>query len=61
MTGTKSQIFEPRRAAAKTYAELYGLYHRLHDGFGMRGSKEPLHGVMKDLIAIRNRVRREGE
>ncbi|MBV9124054.1 MAG: ribulokinase [Planctomycetes bacterium] len=59
MTGTKSQVFQPRPQAAGTYAELYGLYRRLHDAFGTPGYKEPLYSVMKDLIAIRHRVRRE--
>lgn len=58
MTGTKSTVFRPRKAAAATYAELYGLYRQLHDAFGTAGTKEPLYGVMKELIAIRNRVRR---
>ncbi|TVS10522.1 MAG: ribulokinase [Planctomycetaceae bacterium] len=57
MTGTKTTVFRPRKAAAATYAELYGLYRQLHDAFGTTGSKGPLHNVMKDLIAIRNRVR----
>jgi L-ribulokinase len=61
MTGTKTTVFRPRKAAAKTYAELYGLYRQLHDAFGTSGYKGQLHNVMKDLIAIRNRVRRGGE
>ena len=58
MTGTKSTVFRPRKAAARTYAELYRLYRQLHDAFGTAGYKGQLHNVMKDLIAIRNRVRR---
>jgi L-ribulokinase len=61
MTGTKTTVFRPRKAAAKTYAELYGLYRQLHDAFGTTGYKGQLHNVMKDLIAIRNRVRQGGE
>jgi L-ribulokinase len=57
MTGTKATVFRPRKAAAATYAELYGLYRQLHDAFGTTGYKGQLHHVMKDLIAIRNRVR----
>ena len=59
MTGTKSEVFRPRQAAAATYARLYSLYRRLHDAFGVPGNTEPLHAVMKELIAVRNRVRRE--
>ena len=57
MTGTKTTVFRPRKAAAATYAQLYGLYRQLHDAFGTTGYKGQLHNVMKDLIAIRNRVR----
>ena len=58
MTGTKPTVYRPRKAAAATYAELYGLYRQLHDAFGTTGYKGQLYNVMKDLIAIRNRVRR---
>lgn len=61
MTGTKATVFRPRKAAAAVYAELYGLYRQLHDAFGTTGSKGQLHNVMKDLIAIRNRVRQGGQ
>jgi len=57
MTGTKSTVLRPRKAAAATYAELYGLYRQLHEAFGTTGYRGQLHNVMKDLIAIRNRVR----
>ncbi|MBN2579564.1 MAG: ribulokinase [Pirellulales bacterium] len=58
MTGVKPKIFRPNPAAAKTYAELYPLYRLLHDAFGTRTFDGNLHRVMKDLIAIRNRVRK---
>jgi len=61
MTGTKETVFRPRKAAAATYAQLYRLYRQLHDAFGVPGAREDLGRVMKDLIAIRNRVRREGQ
>ena len=60
MTGTKDVVYRPRPAAVATYADLYRLYRCLHDAFGVPDTREPLHGVMKELIAIRNRVRREG-
>lgn len=59
MTGVKDHVYRPNRAAAKVYAELYAIYRHLHDAFGTPTCKESLHHVMKDLIAIRNRVRRE--
>jgi len=57
MTGVRPQVFRPNKAA-KTYAELYVLYRTLHDGFGTSGFSGRLDRVMKDLIAIRNRVRK---
>jgi len=58
MTGTKTQVFRPRKAAAATYAKLYPLYGQLHDAFGLSSCPGRLDGVMKELIAIRNQVRR---
>jgi L-ribulokinase len=60
MTGVKSTVYRPRKAAATVYAELYKLYRQLHDAFGTAGYKKSLDRVMKDLIAIRNRVRKGG-
>jgi L-ribulokinase len=58
MTGVKPTVYCPSRAAAKTYAELYALYRTLHDNFGTSGCYGKLDGVMKQLIAVRNRVRK---
>ena len=59
MTGVKDHVYRPNQAAAKVYAELYRLYRLLHDAFGTSTCNEQLHHVMKDLIAIRSRVRRK--
>ena len=59
MTGVKDHVYRPNKAAAKTYAELYGLYRVLHDAFGTNRAQQNLGHVMKQLIAIRNRTRRE--
>lgn len=61
MTGTKTKIYGPRRAAAKVYAGLYELYRELHDAFGTAGYRGRLDHVMKDLIAIRDAARRKRE
>ena len=58
MTGVKTTVYRPRKAAAAVYAELYGLYRQLHDAFGTAGYAKSLDRTMKDLIAIRNRVRK---
>ena len=58
MTGVKKTVYRPRKAAAAVYAELYGLYRTLHDAFGTTSSRGKLGGVMKQLIALRDRVRK---
>ncbi len=58
MTGVRRKVYRPRKAAAETYAVLYGLYRTLHDAFGTTQFKGKLDHVMKELIAIRDRVRK---
>ncbi len=58
MTGVKKEVYRPRKAAAAVYADLYELYRTLHDAFGTTASAGKLGGVMKRLIAIRDRVRK---
>ncbi|MEQ8849723.1 ribulokinase [Botrimarina sp.] len=58
MTGVKPTVYEPIPANAAVYAELYRVYKTLHDAFGSAGWSGSLAGVMKDLIAIRNRARK---
>lgn len=59
MTGVKETVYRPAKAAARIYAELYPLYRALHDGLGTTRTGVALNRVMKDLIAIRDRVRKE--
>ncbi len=67
MTGCKDTTYEPRTDAAAVYADLYVLYKYLHDAFGGTetavvsepvGPQTRMARVMKDLIDIRDRVRR---
>jgi L-ribulokinase len=53
-------VFRPDPRSVKVYAELYKLYKQLHDGFGGIDRDKPsaMGNVMKDLIAIRDRVRK---
>jgi L-ribulokinase len=60
MTGVKKVVYRPKKAAADVYAELYALYRTLHDAFGKTGARPPVDDVMKDLVALRDRVRRDG-
>ena len=51
-------VFKPNPTAQAVYRELYALYKKLHDAFGTKDWSGNLHGVMKELIAIRSRVRK---
>ena len=57
MTGLKSKIFQPNPKAHAVYQKLYSLYRKLHDSFGLQQPNGSLHGVMKELIQIRNEAR----
>jgi L-ribulokinase len=50
--------YQPVRENHQTYKELYALYRRVHDAFGTRQGSGQLFGVMKELLEIRDRVRR---
>ncbi|HEX7619025.1 MAG TPA: ribulokinase [Verrucomicrobiae bacterium] len=58
MTGLKPKIYRPNPKAHEIYRELYPLYRTLHDAFGTKDWNGNLFGVMKELIDIRNRVRK---
>ncbi len=58
MTGVKPTVYRPRKAAATVYAELYSLYRALHDAFGTADRNADVSQVMKQLISIRDRVRK---
>ncbi len=57
MTGTKPKFYRPNKAAVRVYAELYALYHTLHDAFGTSTFTGKIDSVMKQLIAIREKAR----
>ncbi|HID74939.1 MAG TPA: ribulokinase [Planctomycetaceae bacterium] len=58
MTGVSPTVYRPRRAAVAVYGQLYRLYRTLHDAYGTTNFKGRLYNVMKELIAIRDRVRK---
>jgi L-ribulokinase len=58
MTGLKPKVYTPNPKAHVVYLKLYPVYKKLHDAFGTREWNGNLHGVMKQLIDIRNRVRK---
>lgn len=63
MAGVRNGAYRPDPAAHAVYRRLFGLYGALHDAFAATGGAVPLHGVMKDLLRLRDEVRsgRAGE
>ncbi len=58
LCGVREQVYKPIAANVPVYAELYGLYRRLHDAFGIKSENgAQLNTVMKELLAIRDRQR----
>jgi L-ribulokinase len=57
MTGLKPRVFKPNAKAHAVYRQLYALYKQLHDAFGREDWNGNLHGVMKQLIEIRQKAR----
>ncbi|MGQ9731273.1 MAG: ribulokinase [Candidatus Zipacnadales bacterium] len=53
MVGVKDIVYEPDPAAQTVYAELYKLYKRLHDAFGVKGTTHELADVMKRLLDLK--------
>ncbi|HYC70320.1 MAG TPA: ribulokinase [Opitutaceae bacterium] len=56
MTSLKRISYRPKAAARETYDDLYALYRTLHDAFGGRAGQADLGGVMKALLAIKERA-----
>ena len=57
MTALRPQVFHPDPKSQATYDRLYSLYHRVHDAFGVRGTKDDLSDVMKELLTMRDEAR----
>jgi L-ribulokinase len=60
MTSIKRKQYRPDPAARKVYDQLYVLYRQLHDSFGGLNKSADLSRVMKDLLALKERVVRSG-
>lgn len=57
MTGT-GKVFTPIEVNHSVYKKLYLLYKQLHDGFGIKKWNGSMYNVMKELMAIRDEVRK---
>lgn len=51
-----ARTYRPDPDAAAVYAELYALYRRLHDVFGVAGHTDSLADIMKKLLEIKQRT-----
>ena len=56
--GIRPTVYRPIRQHHAVYRQLYSLYLRMHDAFGATGQTAPMNGIMKELIAIRERQRK---
>jgi L-ribulokinase len=54
MTGVQERLFTPNPASVAVYERLYRLYRRMHDAFGVAGTRTDLSDVMKELLSIRD-------
>ncbi len=52
MTGVKDKVFHPIPEHVAVYKELYLVYRKLHDAFGLPGATD-VSRVMKDLLKIK--------
>jgi L-ribulokinase len=50
--------FKPDETSHRIYTKLYGMYRRLHDAFGTRQWSGNLSDIMKELLDLRDEVRR---
>lgn len=58
MSGLKKTVYKPNPKAHAVYTELYSLYRKLHDAFGLKEWQGNLYDVMKKLLEIRGRARK---
>lgn len=56
MTSVQAKSYRPNAANQKTYHELYRLYREVHDAFGGLNKSADLSRVMKDLLAMKQKV-----
>ncbi|MEX2271380.1 MAG: ribulokinase [Vicinamibacterales bacterium] len=57
MTSLKPKHFEPNPDAQRVYDDLYGVYRRLHDGFGGVSGPVDYGMIMKQLLDIAHDAR----
>ncbi len=58
MVNPKTTTFKPQPRAAAVYDRIFKVYRMVHDALGTQEFKGDLYRIMKDMIAIRDEVRR---
>lgn len=58
MTGV-NKSYRPIKENHEVYKKLYSIYRQLHDGFGTAKWRGGMSNVMKELLDIRDRIRKE--
>ncbi len=58
MTGI-NKTYNPIKENHEVYKKLYSIYRQLHDGFGTKSWSGNMYNIMKDLLDIRDKVRKE--
>ncbi|MCK5815495.1 MAG: ribulokinase [Flavobacteriaceae bacterium] len=48
------KVYYPNTENVAIYDQLYVIYKKLHDGFGVEGTQTDMYSIMKDLIQIKN-------
>jgi len=56
MTGVKDIVYHPNPQAHAVYQQLYPLYMRVHDAFGICGHCDDLSDVMKQVLDLKQSV-----
>ena len=51
---TLEKVYTPIAENVQTYSKIYANYKKLHDAFGIKGTKIEMFSIMKDLIVIKN-------
>ena len=56
MCGIKERTFTPEPKSRNTYQQLYELYKKLHDAFGLKSFSDSLADIMKKLLTIKENM-----
>ncbi len=58
MSQVDDKVYTPIPENQQVYDQLFSLYKKIHDAFGVRDAQPGLYEVMKELLAIRDEARK---